>query len=403
MATIRVKLRPSTVPRRDGTIYYQVCHRCKTQQITTTIHVPLERWSAEQQEIVRAETTESLRLAQCCIDSDRVLLQRIIQELEQVGNYEVRQVVERFWTSCHTASIGAFMKLQIEQLMASNQLGTARNYQRTMNSFLTYLGGVDLSFTAITEPLISDYNHFLIRRGVVRNTISFYMRILRSVYNKAVNQQLIAPSLLFQNIYTGIDRTRKRAVEEPIIAQLQRLDLRHSSALALARDLFVFSFCTRGMAFVDLAFLRISNLQNGMICYARHKTGQPLCVRIEPCAQRIIDRYARTTAPYLFPILTSEVQSKAYAQYQIALNYYNRLLKRLAALLGLEGGLSSYTARHSWATAARNHNVPLAVISAGLGHTSERTTLIYLTTLENSVIDTANEQILTDLNNVVSM
>ncbi|MEG2371060.1 MAG: site-specific integrase [Alistipes sp.] len=400
MATIHVKLRTSTVPGRDGTIYYQVTHRCKTQQFSTQIHLSPRRWDAANQQIIRSEA-DSLQLSQCRIDSDRRRLQAIVQELECEGEYAVQQVIERFRLPYRPTTLVAFMEVQIAQLTAGNQLGTARNYRRTLNSFVTYLGGADLPLGAITKPLIDDYNNFLIRRGVVRNTISFYMRILRSVYNKAVLQQLAQPSSLFQKIYTGIDRTRKRAVDEQIISQLYRLDLRHSAPLTLTRDLFVFSYCTRGMAFVDMAYLRKANIQNDMLCYARHKTGQPLSVRIEPCVQRIIDRYA--TTPYLFPILSSEEPGRAYAQYQIALNYYNRLLKKLSALLGLTGGLSSYTARHSWATAARNHNVPLSVISAGMGHTSERTTLIYLTMLENSVIDTANKQILAELNDVVSM
>ena len=94
---------------------------------------------------------------------------------------------------------------------------------------------------------------------------------------------------------------------------------------------------------------------------------------------------------------------QAYAQYQVALNYYNRLLKKLSKRLKLEQGLSSYTSRHSWATAARNHNVPLPVISAGMGHTSERTTQIYLMMLENSVIDRANHGIVASLERYVSL
>lgn len=126
-----------------------------------------------------------------------------------------------------------------------------------------------------------------------------------------------------------------------------------------------------------------------MVHYVRHKTGQPLSVRLEPCMQAIVARYAGRApgSPYVFPVLKSGEFGSAYRQYQVALNYYNRQLKRLAALVGLETGLSSYTSRHSWATAARNHEVPLPVISAGLGHTSEHTTRIYLDCLESSVID----------------
>lgn len=128
----------------------------------------------------------------------------------------------------------------------------------------------------------------------------------------------------------------------------------------------------------------------------RHKTGQRLIVRIEPLIEEIIKRYEPSVrnSPYLFPIITSNDPEEAFRQYQTALGYHNRKLKKLGKLTGEDLRLSSYTAKHSWATVARNHNVPLSVISAGMGHTSEKTTLIYLESVENSQIDKANEGIL---------
>ena len=287
-----------------------------------------------------------------------------------------------------------YMRAQIEQLRAGNRLGTANNYEKTMSSFCGFLGDVRLPLSALTEQVITDYNAFLVQRGLVRNSVSFYMRVLRAIYNKAVRQKLIEQQYPFTEVYTGIDRTRKRAVAESIIAQLYRLELEDGSPLALCRDMFIFSYCTRGMAFVDIAYLRRSNLQNGTICYARRKTGQLLSVKIEPSIQQIIDRYAGINSPYVFPILSSLDAAEAYEQYRVALNTHNRLLGRLSKILGCGCKLTSYTSRHSWATAARNHNVPISVISQGMGHTSEQTTHIYLTMLENSVIDDANRGII---------
>ena len=271
------------------------------------------------------------------------------------------------------------------------------HYGDCLSSFGEFLGDVRLPLSALTEQVITDYNSFLIQRGLVRNSVSSYMRILRAIYNKAVRQKLIVQQHPFTEVYTGIDRTRKRAVSESIIAQLHRLELETGTPLALCRDMFIFSYCTRGMAFVDIAYLKKSNLQNGMICYARRKTGQLLSVCIEPSIQRIIDRYADSDSPYVFPILNSLDANEAYEQYQVALNTHNRLLARLSEMLGCGSKLTSYTSRHSWATAARNHNVPISVISQGMGHTSEQTTQIYLTMLENSVIDDANKGIISGL------
>lgn len=291
-------------------------------------------------------------------------------------------------------SILAYMAYQIEQLRAMNRFGTAANYTKTMNSFSRFLEGRQLSLSALTEQVVTNYNIFLVKRGLARNSVSFYMRILRAVYNKAVRQKLIKQHHPFTEVYTGIDHTRKRAVSEAIIAQLHHLALPPKSSLALCRDMFIFSYCTRGMAFIDIAYLKKANLQNGMIHYARHKTGQLLSVRIEPSIQHIIDRYAESDTTYVFPILTSTDAAEAHKQYHIALNTHNRLLGRLSRILNCDCKLTSYTARHSWATAARNHNVPISIISQGMGHTSVLTTQIYLAMLENSVIDEANKGII---------
>ena len=396
MATIKVKLRPSSVVGRAGTIFYQVTHRRAMQQITTNIRLQPNEWNETNEQVTVNVTDRSI--IQNRIDSDTALLKRIVKDLENSGvNYSVGDIIKRYKSpECHVLVLD-FMQNQIRLLRNANRLGTALNYEKTMKNFAEFLGGVNLPFSAMTEQLIADYNAFLVQRGMVRNSISFYMRIMRAVYNKAVRQKLVEQSHPFTEVYTGIDRTRKRAVSESVISQLYKLKLTEGTPLALARDIFIFSYCTRGMAFVDIAYLRKENIQNGVICYARRKTGQLLSVRIEPSIQRIIDRYSSALSPYVFPILTSTDTKEAYEEYQVAINNHNRQLRRLSKMLPAGCTLTSYTSRHSWATAARNHNVPISVISAGMGHTSEQTTQIYLTMLENSVIDDANQGLIRSL------
>ena len=396
MATIKVKLRPSSVVGRAGTIYYQVSHHRATKQITTNIRLQPDEWDAIGEQVVVNVADKSI--IQNRIDSDTALLRRIVKDLDSGrATYSVGDITKRYKSlECHVLVLD-FMQNQIRLMRNANRLGTALNYEKTMKNFAEFLGGVNLPFSAMTEQLIADYNAFLVQRGMVRNSISFYMRIMRAVYNKAARQKLVEQSHPFTEVYTGIDRTRKRAVSESVISQLYKLKLAEETPLALARDIFIFSYCTRGMAFVDIAYLKKENIQNGAICYARRKTGQLLSIRIEPSIQRIIDRYSSALSPYVFPILTSTDTKEAYEEYQAAINNYNRLLRRLSKMLPAGCKLTSYTSRHSWATAARNHNVPISVISAGMGHTSEQTTQIYLTILENSVIDDANKKLITSL------
>ena len=393
MATVKVKLRPSTVPGKAGTIYYQLTHLRQVKQITTKIHLHPQDWDSNKAQIIFTDSTSYL--LQCKIDRDLDRLKKIIYKIDaECANYTVNEIIEKFYQTTADYSITDFFTQQIQKLKNDNRRGTARNYSKTLKSLKAFMKNTDSTFNIVTEQFVESYNTFLIQRGFVRNTISFYMRIFRSVYNKAVTQKIIEQTFPFKNVYTGVDRTRKRAVTETVISQLLSIDLKKSKALQFARDLFIFSFYARGMAFVDIVYLKKSNIQNGYITYVRHKTGQELTIRIETRLQNIINQYEKKDSPYLFPILNTEDENKAYSQYEIALNYYNRQLKRLSKLLEPNINLSSYTPRHTWATTARNKNVPLSIISAGMGHSSEKTTLIYLTKIDNSIIDEVNKAII---------
>lgn len=397
MATVKVKFRPSSVQGKAGTIYYQVTHRRLIRQITTSIHILPENWEECGQRIISHDN--NIAQLQNRIDCDVSLLFAIIKKFEAVGIlYSTDDIVSQFKTPNSHITFISFMKEQIEYLRRCNQHGTAKNYERAMRSFAEFLSG-DIAIVAFNEQLVENYNAYLSQRGIVRNSISFYMRILRSVYNKTVRRHIVEQSNPFQNVYTGIDKTKKRAVDESIIAKLCKLDLTQKPHLEKTRDIFIFSYCARGMAFVDIAFLKKKNIENNLLCYSRHKTGQLLSVRMEPNMTKIVEKYADIVKDtiYIFPILISSETCEAYNQYRKAINSYNRQLKELSQMLSLPNTITSYTARHSWANAARKHNAPISVISAGLGHTTEKTTQIYLTSLENNAIDTVNKGIISEL------
>ena len=298
----------------------------------------------------------------------------------------------------------SFLKEQIQFLRDCGKFGTATNYERTCNILTLFLKGNDLPLVSLNEEVIEDFKEFLLKRGLKRNSISFYMRILRAIYNKAARHGLVRQNSIFNNVYTGVDVTRKRAVSEDIIHRMLSLDLRTHKNLNFARDLFLFSFFTRGMAFVDMVYLKNSDIKSDILTYTRHKTGKNLVIKIEPCIRTLIDKYQnqRGNLPYLFPLLKTENPQKSYNQYKSALRVYNNRLKKISELMHLSNYISSYTSRHTWATIARDHNVPISIISAAMGHSSERTTQIYLATLDNSLIDNANSQLLAFYNQSLS-
>lgn len=189
-----------------------------------------DEWDTIGEQVVVSVADKSI--IQNRIDSDIALLKRIVKDLNNSGvTYSVGDIVKRFKSpECHVLVLD-FMQNQIRLMRNANRLGTALNYEKTMKNFVKFLGGVNLPFSAMTEQVIADYNAFLVQRGMVRNSISFYMRIMRAVYNKAVRQKLVEQSHPFTEVYTGIDRTRKRAVSESVISQLYKLNLAEGTPL----------------------------------------------------------------------------------------------------------------------------------------------------------------------------
>lgn len=252
--------------------------------------------------------------------------------------------------------------------------------------------GEDCELGRLFDPAwVCSYQFFLLGRGLKRNTVSFYMRILRSIYYKAVNRGLYVniPGL-FIRVFTGTEATLKRSVGMDVIRRIcsAKLDAR----LAFVRDMFMLCFYLQGMSYVDLAHLKKSNLQNGYIVYNRRKTGSQIVVKVTPEALRILHRYAHLTegTDYLAPVIPAAGKD-GYVQYQSALRSQNRNLKKLAGRLGLDVCLTTYVARHSWATMAYHNKVAVAVISEAMGHRTEEVTRIYLRSLDRRTLSEANE------------
>lgn len=283
-----------------------------------------------------------------------------------------------------------FFKQRIDILNNSGRHGTAANYSRAYRSLLKYQKGSDLPFVALNCEYVEKYAAWLQDRGMIRNSLSFHMRILRAVFNRAVREKLCPQINPFNHVYTGIDKTRKRCISQAVVSSLKQLPLEENSALELARDLFLFGLYARGMAFVDIVHLKPNNVKWNLLIYKRRKTGQRLEVAIEPPMRELLKKYVG--GDYLFPVLTRSKDE--YQDYLRALSKYNYRLRQLSERLGTGISLSSYTPRHTWANLARQMNIPLQVISESLGHTSQVTTEIYLASLDSEVIHEANRKIL---------
>lgn len=275
----------------------------------------------------------------------------------------------------------------------SRSVSTRNNYRTAIASVIMFAGnGVTLA--DLTADMTEAYQAWLRSRGICLNTVSCYMRSLRAIYNRAVEAGIVADARPFRHVFTGKTPTDKRSADIADIRRLLSLKLSHGTPLELARDMFVFSFYAMGMPFVDLAFLKKSQISNGHIIYYRHKTGQRICMAIEPCMAEIMTRHGSASGEYVFPIIRSASPEDAVREYATRLTTYNRALKRLAAMAGMNHTLTSYVARHTWASAAFRSDVDLKVISKAMGHTNPRTTMVYIRELDDSSIEQANRRVI---------
>ncbi len=399
MTSIKVKFRPSTKENKEGTVYYQIIKSRVIRQLKTDYRLFMHEWNAAENTMTITNNSRQnyLQTIKERIECDIKRLQSIINGLENKQvKYTTDDIVSTFQKQANEQTLFNFMQSVIARLRQMGKQRTSETYRCTLKSFMQFRENKDLLLEDIDSDLILMYEAYLQSRGLAKNSTSFYMRILRAVYNRAVEKDLTANRTPFKHVYTGIDKTVKRAIPLKSIKQIKNLDLSLQPSLDFVRDIFLFSFYTRGMSFIDMAYLKKKDLSNGILSYRRRKTGQQLFIRWEKCMQNIVDKYKNPLSEYLLPIINPK-NGDERKQYQNAMYLINRKLKTIGKMVGVQLPLTMYTARHSWASVAKNKNVPISVISEGMGHDSEMTTQIYLASLDTAVVDRANAQILKDL------
>lgn len=398
MASVKVKFRPSSIPEREGTIYYQVIHDRTPRQLITDYHILPSEWDEKSGGIILSkrdsDRTYFINSVRERIRWDIERLQKIIHRFECEGvKFTTDCIIEDFHLHSSENSLFDFMQAAIARLQHNGKTRTSETYAATLRSFKKFRDDKDIRLDAINTNIMEEYQAWLQQRGVSPNTISFYIRIIRAVYNRAIEEEIIENRRPFRRVYTGVEKTVKRALPLSIIRKIKSLDLSLKLDLQFARDMFILSFMLRGMSFIDMALLKKNDLQDGRITYRRRKTGQQLIIQWTKDMQQILDRYPENTNEYLLPIIKNSSSKLRYA-YKNMGEKINLHLKKIAEMAGVTIPLTMYVARHSWASIAKAEGIPIGIISEGLGHEKESTTRIYLSTLDTTLIDRANSKIL---------
>lgn len=380
-------------------LVFQVIHERRKKLLYTGFRVT-EKAFNESEEIIIPGVDSAFT------DTDVTRMNRELRKIKNVIRTQIRHferttesfTVEELLAPCIHGNtrqqfyLLRYIDIQIERKRALKKEGTAAAYRSTRLSLAKFLNGSDIRMSAVDLRLIRRYEDFLYNSGVTGNTVSYYLRNLRTLYNQAIADGYHPRGEYpFAKAQTRPAKTVKRALSRKDLQSLASLGLEDAPELKFACDLYLFSFYAQGMAFVDIVLLKKSDICNGVLIYSRHKSKQLIRIAVTPQMQELMDKY-ETEGEYVFPII-SEKSSSEYKQYRLALGRMNRHLKKIAGMTDITAPLTTYTARHTWATLARDCGAPVSVISAGLGHTSEEMTRIYLGEFDVSQLDKVNSMV----------
>ena len=397
MASIKVKFRPSSGADREGTIYYQIIHGRSQRLLLTNYRIYPREWDNKSSTVVISSDSTRKPVTLTMRDSirqDMRRLTRIIRQLDDSGlSFSTDDIIAEFRRQNHEYTLFNFMSAIIVRLKKNGKQRTSETYSSALSSFRNFRCNNDIMLDCLNSDVMEAYQAWHRQKGNTRNTISFYNRILRAVYYRAVENGMTDDRHPFRHVYTGVDKTVKKALPLQTIRKIKHLDLSNQPSLDHARDIFMLSFMLRGMSFIDMAYLKKADLANSHITYIRRKTGQQLSIRWTREMQNILDKYPENNSVYLLPIIrdhtNNERQIYKYLSYKI-----NHNLKKVADRIGISIPLTLYVARHSWASIAKSEGVPISLISEGMGHDSESTTRIYLASLDTEAVDDVNSKLI---------
>jgi len=384
---------------KDGTspVLLQVLHKRVRRWYSTGISVKDENWDEHERKLVNFPKEEKHLIAKKNFFLKKLLFraEEIVLDFEnEERTYTADDVLQQL-RGVESSTFKVFSQKIIDELEEQGKFGNATCYKRVQSIFLKFRNDKDISFDQIDYSTLKKFETFMLKKGNKVNTVAFEFRTLRAVYNRAIKEGVAKKELYpFDKYKIKTEKTQKRALSKDEIIAIRDIELDNFPGQTKARDLFMFSFYTMGMSFVDIAYLKVKDVRKGRLNYSRQKTSQKYSMAILEPAMEIIKRYSDLKDPnaFLFPLLDPK-HDKIHELYRSCMRNQNRRLKEIGNKLELSLPLTSYVARHSWATIAKRSGVPTAVISEGLGHTTENTTQVYLDSFENEVLDAANRLI----------
>lgn len=389
------------VKKANGTfpLIMRIVHNRKSTQLPLGLSLHPKDWDATKHQIKPSyQGTESVTRL------NNQHRKKVAEALDIISKLEEKKVLhtltiqhlKELIEKSNNLSFIKYTENMIDDMKKVQRFGSARAYQGVISVLQTFTKTLDISFTDITYSFLVKFEQYHISNGNSLNGLAVYLRTIKAVFNSAIKAKLVERDLYPFTEYTiKTKKTRKRAISTTAISAIESLSFEPNHPLYNTHNYFMFCFYSRGMPFADMSYLKWSNLIDGRIIYERQKTDKPYSIRVTPQLQQILDRYPKQeNNDYIFPIITKATSEEQYRQVKWARSRYNKKLKKIAELCGIQETLTSYVSRHSFASIANTLKVPITNISQMLGHGSIKTTQIYLDSLPNQMIDDATDMVL---------
>ena len=401
MISVKILLRKAKTKNDTYPIIMRVIKNRKTKTINLGLYSALDEWDEIKSSYNKKHHNYRNKNRILRYNLDKA--EKIIDQFAIDGiDFSLKQFEQAFkGVQMNNKTVSEFWQTKIENLLKVDRIGRAKTYKSTYKSFFQFIQNDNLLFKEITPSLLDDYEIFLLENNNTEGGVAVKMKDIRALYNEAIRRKVVDEKHYPFRIYQ-ISKLKgnnvKLALSREAIKKMENLDVRKYPHLLDSKNYLMFSYYSRGMNFHDMVTLTWDNIQENRIFYRRSKTKGLFNVEITKPLKEILDYYRNygTSTKYIFPILLKENLTPLQIDYRKTkcLKRFNKQLKEIARLVGIQEKVTSYTIRHSFATNLKQAGTSTDIISEALGHSDIQVTQAYLKSFEDEVIDSAVRKLL---------
>ncbi len=376
----------------------RVCKDRKTRYINLGVSTKAEYWDFEKNQ-PKSNCPDREMLEKLIANKISEVKSKIVELKSEDKEFSASTLVEKVSHPTNTITVGELFKQHIHCLEEEKRTGYRLSIQQTYNSLIKFNKHLDIPFSEMDCSWLRRYETWLRKQSKSENTIGIRFRNIRLIFNLAINMRLLKPeNYPFKQLKVSKlhQETAKRALTKKEILSVVNYNITGKDFYCkLAVHLFTFSYFMGGINFVDMAYLTGKNIVNNRLIYNRRKTSKLINLPMQERAFVVLKEYKKSNEPYLFPILSSKHKTEQQRLNRLhkVITKVNKVLKSIGEELQIPIKLTTYVARHSYATVLKRAGVATSIISESLGHSSEKVTQIYLDGFENSQIDKAMENL----------